>query len=110
MDYYHGSREGLILAGLARPEWFSKLGERERTGRRLVRHWHFDDGKVRLRWSRPNWFGLAVHVDDDERTRRLALGISARGEFMRIRLKPIRAARADAVFQRFMERACRRLE
>ena len=115
-NFYHGSQEGLLEAKIARPEWFAKLGECERTGRRLVRHWWFEDRKVLLRWTRPNWFELTLHVDDDEQCRRRALGYNdgwrrrvpgfePMGRFVRIRLKPLRAARADAAFRAFLARA-----
>ena len=104
-DHYHGTREALIEAKLARPEWFAQLGELERSGRRLVRHWRFDERKVLLRWTRPNWFGLTLPVDQEEKNRRRALGLPPGWHCVRIRLKPLRAARSDAAFQRFMVRA-----
>ena len=110
-DVYTGRKQALIDVGLARSEWFAAVDGTPGPGRprRKVRHAHFDleDGtKVTLRWIRGSLYELRLATTEEERDlRRRRYGWRpnswVRG---RVDLRPLRAARADEAFQRFVRR------
>jgi len=108
-DAYTGRKQSLIDAGLARSEWFAAIDSTPSEGRqrRKVRRAQFDleDGtKVTLRWIRGSLYNLSLATTEEERDlRRRRYGWRpaswVRG---RVDLRPLRAARADEAFQRFV--------